>query len=114
MSYARFGWEGSDVYIYEHVSGFIECCGCSLVKPEDDYEIFGFYHANTAREMLTHIDQHLAKSDTVPTDCIDRIKEEHPDLDAQIPPYVRTPEQEARYQKLLNKIKKDLDDSKED
>jgi hypothetical protein len=26
MSYARFGWEDSDVYVYEHVGGYIECC----------------------------------------------------------------------------------------
>ena len=29
MSYCRFAWGGSDVYVYEGDSG-ITCCGCSL------------------------------------------------------------------------------------
>lgn len=108
MSYARFG-DHSDVYIYEHVGGFIECCGCLLVEPENEQEIFGFYHANTAREILSHIDEHLSKGHVVPDYCIDRIKKEHPDLDAQIPPYVRSPEEEARFKQLMERVKKDYD-----
>lgn len=112
MSYARFGWDGSDVYIYEHVGGFIECCGCSLTKPEDPHEIFGFYHANTAREMLSHIDEHLAAGDTVPTDCIERIKQEHSDLDAQIQPYVEDPVRHAEKKaRLLKKMREAIMDS---
>jgi hypothetical protein len=84
MSYCRVST--ADAYIYEHVGGFIECCGCSLINPEDG-EIFAFYHANTAREMLSHIDQHIAKGDFIPQKAIDRIKEDHPDLDKQIEKY---------------------------
>lgn len=29
MAYARFG-ENSDVYVYKHISGYIECCNCVL------------------------------------------------------------------------------------
>lgn len=106
MSYARFGWDGSDVYIYEHVGGFIECCGCSITEP-DGHEDFGFFHAQTAREILTHIDKHIAQGDHVPDDCISRIKKEHPDLDAQIPPYVQTPEErEATRKRFLEIMEK--------
>ncbi len=113
MSYARFGWDNSDVYIYEHVGGFIECCGCVLIEPEGELDIFGFFHASTAREMLDHIDKHKAHNHHVPDDCIERIKEEHPDLDAPIPPYVRTPEEEARHKELFKKWKAMLDEDRD-
>ena len=29
MSYCRFGWGGSDVYVFESEAG-LECCGCKL------------------------------------------------------------------------------------
>lgn len=29
MSYARFG-ANSDVYLYSHAGGFVDCCGCKL------------------------------------------------------------------------------------
>ena len=85
MSYARFGGE-SDVYVYEHFAGFIQCCGCSMVDPEDD-EIFAFFEAKTAREMLSHLDSHRGRGDAVPNYCYDRIKEEYEDLDGKILPF---------------------------
>ena len=35
MSYARFGCDGSDVYVYAGSVG-IECCGCALSADETD------------------------------------------------------------------------------
>lgn len=32
MSYCRFGSEDSDVYMYHHCGGFIECCSCLLAN----------------------------------------------------------------------------------
>lgn len=32
MSYARFGCDGSQVYIYDDCSGGTTCCGCALVE----------------------------------------------------------------------------------
>lgn len=94
MSYARFS-DDSDVYIYEHANGFIECCGCLITEPEPP-EWAGFYKANTAREILHHIYAHLSLGHKVPERCIKRIEDEHPDLDAQIPPYVPDPAQRER------------------
>lgn len=105
MSYARFGF-GSDVYIYEHYMGFIECCGCWITEP-DEWEQVGFFKANTAREILDHIDHHIEQGHKVPERCIQRIKEEHPDLDAQIPPYVEDPIQHAEKMTRLRKKMRD-------
>lgn len=85
MSYCRF--LGADAYIYEHAGGFIECCGCSLTDREDG-EIFGFFRANTAREMLAHMDEHRAAGDYIPERAYDGIRADNPDLDKQIEPYV--------------------------
>lgn len=57
MSYARFGWEGSDVYVYPHVSGGIECCAC----PMDEGRI-----NLTPLQMLRHLKRHRIHGDQVP------------------------------------------------
>lgn len=77
----------SDVYVYEHYAGFIECCGCSLGEIEDGEE-FAFVQLNTAREALEHLDAHRAAGDRVPEYAYEYIRKEHEDLDAQIQPYV--------------------------
>jgi hypothetical protein len=83
MSYARMNGFDSQVYIYHHYMGFIECCGCSLTEPEGS-EDFGFFKANTAREILAHMDEHRAVGDLVPDRAYERIKEEYPNLDSAI------------------------------
>ena len=34
MSYARFGWDGSDFYIILKTQGYLDCCGCWLQETE--------------------------------------------------------------------------------
>lgn len=84
MSFERFS--SSDVYIYEHVSGFIECCGCSLVEPEDG-ELSGFANLKTPREALSHLDEHEAAGDDI-GGARRRIEKEYDNLDAPIEPYM--------------------------
>lgn len=86
MSYARFRAGISDVYVYHHYQGFIECCGCGLTPP-DSNEMFGFFEAHTAREILGHLEDHRKAGDLVPDKTFERIKEEYPDLDEQIERY---------------------------
>jgi hypothetical protein len=86
MSYARMSGD-SDVYIFEHADGFIQCCGCSITEPED-YEWVGYANLNTAREALAHLDEHVALGYKVPQRTFERIREAHGDLDAQIEKYV--------------------------
>lgn len=85
MSFERF--LSSDVYIFESVSGHIECCGCSLALP-DDLEIFGTALMSTPREALAHLDLHEKKGDDI-GGARRRIEKEYEDLDAPIPMYQR-------------------------
>jgi|SaaInl3SG_22_DNA_1037383.scaffolds.fasta_scaffold00923_30 hypothetical protein len=72
MSYARFGWDGSDVYIFLHVGGFIQCCGCQF--PNDGH---GSFNAYTTQEMVDHLKKHEADEDFVPQKVYDRLWEDH-------------------------------------
>ena len=80
MSFER--WASSDIYIYENVSGHIECSGCTLVLP-DDLEIFGTATMSTPREALTHLDLHEKRGDDI-GGARRRIEKEYEDLDAPI------------------------------
>ena len=57
MSLARFGWEGSNVYVFYHVHGGIACCGCSLD---------GDYRAASEEEMIEHLRRHVQAGECVP------------------------------------------------
>lgn len=103
MSYARMNGIDSDVYVYEHSSGFIECCGCRLTAPEE-HEDFGFARLSTAREALTHLEWHVREGDKVPERAFERIREEHADLDAAIEPYVTPPEVLERQRKRMREL----------
>jgi hypothetical protein len=84
MSYARFGWDGSDVYVFMCVSGKLECCGCILQEREwvDDpgYPIFGGYlrevgeivehRFDSTQGMVDHLALHRATGHAVP-DCVE-------------------------------------------
>lgn len=87
MSYARFGWDNSDVYVFEHVAGYIQCCGCILPEYGDEDWIGGFYNAPTANDMLKHLDEHRAAGNVVPERTYTDIREEYKDLDANILPF---------------------------
>ena len=105
MSFERFG--SSDIYMYEHVSGFIECCGCSLEEPlgltiEEDGPLFGFARLNTPREALAHLDAHEEAGDDI-GGARRRIEKAYEDLDATIEPYVRSEEEEAKIREKLRK-----------
>lgn len=57
MSYCRFGWDGSDVYVYESCSGGFDCCGCNLL---------GDYNCATPEEMIAHLIEHRKAGQFVP------------------------------------------------
>lgn len=59
MSYCRL--TRADVYVYDDVRGFLNCCGCSL---GDDF------HADTAQQMIAHLQQHVDVGHHVPDDVI--------------------------------------------
>lgn len=87
MSFERFA--SSDVYIFEHVGGYIQCCGCWLSGlgisiEDDDY----FLNLKTPREALAHLDRHEEAGHDI-GGARRRIEKEYEDLDAPIEPYVR-------------------------
>lgn len=87
MSYARFGWGGSDVYVFFNTGGYYECCFCALqdrefIKDEGD-SFWGGYFRNvgeeietqfdSAEEMVDHLMLHRGAGHYVPQDCIDAL-----------------------------------------
>jgi len=71
MAYCRFGPD-SDVYLYMSADGCFCCCGCGLIGP-------GLKHnfvASTHREILDHLEQHLAAGHNVPAEAIEELKQE--------------------------------------
>lgn len=88
MSYARFGADGSDVYVFTSDRG-IECCGCLLIErrwvEEPGRPIFGgyleqvnpddteLYRSNAA--MIEHMDRHRAAGHVVPEYVYERLRD---------------------------------------
>ena len=92
MSFERFF--SSDVYIFEHVGGFIQCCGCwfsgDWVNESVDFPEF-----KTPREALAHLDVHENAGHDIGR-ARERIIKEYPDLDIIIEPYKRDPADSER------------------
>ena len=68
MSYCRFAWDGSDVYVFGNQDDMFECCGCSLKG--------GIFTCKTEKEMITHLLEHRKKGHCVPQEAIDRLERE--------------------------------------
>ncbi len=90
MSFERFST--SDIYIFEHVGGWIECCGCWLSADTDDS---WFVELDTPREALDHLSKHQFAGHDI-GHARKRILEEYPDLDIRIEPYKQHPPQGFR------------------
>jgi hypothetical protein len=75
MSYARFGWDGSDVYVYLCVDGHLECCACLL---STDWK-----HRSTD-DMIAHLRTHQAAGHTVPPHVIPKLEANRDENDAFI------------------------------
>ena len=68
MSYCRFAWDGSDVYVYENCEDKIVCSMCQLLDKIDNVEV------DTPQEMLAHLKEHINAGHTVPWYAIDALK----------------------------------------
>lgn len=99
MSFERFS--SSDIYMFEHVGGFIQCCGCWL---DGDDEGSWLVELKTPREALAHLDRHETAGHDI-GGARNRIIKEYPDLDIEIQPYKRTEEEEIMHRKLMDDIK---------
>ena len=96
MSYARFGANGSDVYVYLGIYG-LECCGCWLQKrewvEEPDAFFGGYLKAiepivpstfETTEEMLAHLEEHRKAGHTVTDETIQDLKDDAEENDRYI------------------------------
>ena len=87
MSYARFGSDGSDVYVYASSRG-IECCGCCLIPRhwvddpaspiggylrKDDPTQTETYSSNAAA--IAHMEAHRAAGHVVPEQVFERLRD---------------------------------------
>jgi hypothetical protein len=101
MSYARFGWDGSDVYVFEHSGGFIQCCMCIFSEGDENWNT----DLKTAREALAHLDAHVDAGHHVPARTFERMREEYKDcMDTPIEPYVTPPEVKERQRALMKEL----------
>jgi len=64
MAYSRF--YDSDIYIYPSVGGWIECAGCFLNIPTDEYNLFKSEHILDDETLLMHILQHRISGHNIP------------------------------------------------
>ncbi len=71
MAYSRF-WD-SDIYIYPHVDGYIECCGC-LLDPSPESGLFGLSKKiKNDSDLALHLAEHEAAGHKMPKDLYKRI-----------------------------------------
>jgi hypothetical protein len=71
MSYARFGQDGSDVYVIAAERGMI-CCMCALAVDNQDVI------CPNARTMMAHLSYHARNGHHVPDACLARLRAESP------------------------------------
>lgn len=76
MSYCRFAWDGSDVYVFQSAQGF-ECCGCRFG---------GCKTLGTPEEMIAHLALHRRAGHFVPEYAITGLWQDIPGADKPIRP----------------------------
>lgn len=67
MSYCRF--LEADVYVFMHVSGWLECCMCSLVEHQEEIS----FEAHDTDTMIAHLKKHVAVKHNVPQHVFDNL-----------------------------------------
>ena len=67
MAYSRF-WD-SDIYIYPHVGGHIECAACILLQEKNPHHLFlSSLSIYNDEDLLEHIAEHRSKGHEIPVD----------------------------------------------
>ena len=75
MAYSRFF--DSDIYIYAHVDGYIECCACWLNENLDEYSLFGLSEKiDTDEKLIDHLEEHAKAGHDMPEDLLQDILED--------------------------------------
>ena len=71
MAYSRF--YDSDIYIYPHVEGHIECAGCFLNISPDEHTIFQSTKIYDDETLLMHLVQHAISGHNMPDNLAQEI-----------------------------------------
>ena len=72
MAYSRF--TNSDIYIYPHTSGHIECAACFLNVPKDEYSLFASSVQITNDDQLReHLELHAKARHNMPDNLLQDI-----------------------------------------
>lgn len=114
MSYARFGAEGSDVYLYGDATlGGVTCCMCALQAREwvdDEESFFGGYLRDVGQtikinglstdEMLAHLSAHRAAGHHVCEGVEEEIEADRAENDAALDDEYRAKRDAERRERL--------------
>lgn len=72
MAYTRFF--DSDLYIYPHVEGHIECCACWLNESKDEYSLFlANVKITNDDDLKEHLDRHAKAGHNMPDGLLQEI-----------------------------------------
>jgi len=72
MAYSRF--TNSDIYIYSHVEGYIECSACILNEPQDEYSLFSMSEQiHDDGHLILHIRSHIKAGHDLPVGLLAEI-----------------------------------------
>ncbi len=96
MSFCRFAWNGSDVYVYESDRGF-ECCGCKLSEES--------FVCDTQDEMISHLAGHKRAGHFVPFYAIESLWEDIPGPETAVNP---EPESLTEARRTMNRVKQEV------
>jgi hypothetical protein len=101
MSYVRFAWDGSQVYMFEHCDGGIECCGCRFADKTGK----GFPRFGTPEEAIAHLALHRRAGHFVPEYAITGLWNDIPGADEPSRP---EPAMMKRSKKMMAKAREGL------
>jgi hypothetical protein len=72
MAYSRF--IDSDIYIYPHVSGHIECAACWLNENKEEYSLFvSSVHITNDDQLRDHLELHAKAGHDMPINLLQEI-----------------------------------------
>jgi hypothetical protein len=76
VSYARWGAEGSEVYVFAHSGGHFCCMGCRLLPADSEGYYDDDFTRATRTEMIAHLEAHRAVGHAVPESALERLHKE--------------------------------------
>jgi hypothetical protein len=72
MAYSRWGWDGSDLYVYMDTGGYLNCTACPLMPLAENAKIKmnQSFHAHSTMDMIDHLGEHMDAGHNFPDNII--------------------------------------------